>query len=206
MKTASTTAVLIMFVISLSGCAKKAKTTPPAQAQAPVLPTSRMVYVPEFPGLPPPPLRDVALVVPPPENPEPVHPRKTNHRKTTVAKAAAPADVTAPTADKGTPAQASTSQTQVASAGASDASPIGQLSTSGEDSNTPGRQNIEHLISETENGLNGIKRALSNDEQTTSAQIKTFLAKARQSLAENDLDGAQTLATKAKVLLDELKK
>jgi len=54
--------------------------------------------------------------------------------------------------------------------------------------------------------LTGIKRTLSTDEQLTSTQIKTFLTKAKQALADNDLDGAQTLATKAKVLLDELTK
>jgi ribosomal protein S20 len=37
-------------------------------------------------------------------------------------------------------------------------------------------------------------------------EIRTFLTKAKQALSQDDLDGAQTLATKAKVLLDELTK
>ena len=61
-------------------------------------------------------------------------------------------------------------------------------------------------ITNTENGLNGIKRALSSQEQETVSQIRTFLQKARQALSNDDLDGAKTLATKAKVLLDELTK
>jgi len=198
MKTASIAAVLIVLFVPLSGCDKKTKATPPPQAQAPTLPPSKMVHVPDLPGLPPPPLRDVAVATPPPENPEPVPPHKSSRHKSTTAKG--PADSTAQTSDKGAQAQA----TQVANAGAADASPIGQLSSSAEDSASQGRDGIERLVNETENGLNGIKRTLNGDEQAISTQIRTFLTKARQSLAENDLDGAQTLATKAKVLLEEL--
>ena len=204
MKTASTAAVLLALLMSSSGCEKKAKTAPAPQAEAPILPPSKMVYIPDLPGLPPPPLRDVAMAIPAPENPEPARPRRTNHHKSTTAtaKQTAPADITASAADKGTPSQAT--QTQVASTAPADASPIGQLSSSGEDSTAPGRDNIARLINDTESGLNKINRTLSKDEQDTTAQIKTFLTKARQSLSENDLDGAQTLATKAKVLLEEL--
>lgn len=202
MKTASAAAVLIALLMPLSGCDKKAKTAPAPQAQAPTLPPSQMVHIPELPGLPPPQLRDVAVATPPPDNPEPARPRRTNHHKSTAAKQTTPADSTAQSAEKATPPQAS--QTQVATSGTPDASPIGQLSSTGEDSTAPGRDNIERLINNTESGLNGIKRALSKDEQDTTAQIRTFLTKARQSLSENDLDGAQTLATKAKVLLEEL--
>lgn len=204
MKTARAAAVLVALLMPLSGCEKKAKIAPVPQAEAPILPPSQMVHIPELPGLPPPPLRDVAYEPPPPENPEPVRPRRTNHHKsTTAAKQTAPADTTAQGADKGT--QPPGSQTQVATNGTADASPIGQLSSTGEDSTSQGRDGIERLISDTESGLNNIvKRTLSKEEQDTTAQIKTFLAKARQSLSENDLDGAQTLATKAKVLLAEL--
>jgi hypothetical protein len=205
MKAASRAAVVTVLLLSLPGCENKAKTAPPPQAQAPVpvLPPSKMVHVPSLPPLPPPPLGDVAVATDPPENPEPVHPQKPAHHKPSPAKPANPADVAAAqTGDKAAPP----SQTQAANAGASEVSPIGQLSSSGEGATSPGRQDIEHLISDTENGLNGIKRALTGDEQTTSTQIKTFLVKAKQALADNDLDGAQTLANKAKVLLEELTK
>ena len=88
MKAASRTAVLIVLSVSLSGCENKAKTAPPPEAQAPVLPPSKMVHLPTLPALPPPPLREVALETPPPENPEPVHPHKTTHRKPSPAKPA----------------------------------------------------------------------------------------------------------------------
>ena len=51
-----------------------------------------------------------------------------------------------------------------------------------------------------------MKRSLTSQEQETVNQIKDFLSKARQALSIDDLDGAKNLATKAKVLLDELTK
>lgn len=209
MKAASRVAVVTVLLLSLPGCEKKAKTAlpPQAQAPAPVLPPSKMVHIPNLPSLPPPPLRDVAVATEPPENPEPARPQRITHHKSPPVKPATPApttsgDVATQTGDKG----AAPPQAQAANGAASEASPIGQLSSSGEGATSQGRQDIEHLISDTENGLNGIKRALTGDEQTTSTQIKTFLVKAKQALAENDLDGAQTLANKAKVLLEELTK
>ena len=42
------------------------------------------------------------------------------------------------------------------------------------------------------------------DGHAVQLQVRTFLTRARQAVTENDLDGAQTLTTKARVLLDEL--
>ena len=52
--------------------------------------------------------------------------------------------------------------------------------------------------------LSRIKQPLSDDDKAITEQVQDFLSKARQAVIENDLDGAQTLTTKAKVLLDEL--
>jgi hypothetical protein len=52
--------------------------------------------------------------------------------------------------------------------------------------------------------LGKIKQPLTDEEKAITEQIRAFLAKARQAVTDNDLDGAQTLTTKAKVLLDEL--
>lgn len=206
MNTASKIAVTVLFLTFLSGCEKKTKTTPPPQAQAPVLPTSKMVHVPELPPLPPPSQRDVAVANTEPENPEPARPHRTTRHKPSPAKPTAPADAGSQSAEK----SGQTTQNQVAAnpstSAASDVSPIGQLSSSGDAGSSQGRGDIEKLINDTENGLNRIKRTLSSEEQLTSTQIKTFLAKSKQALADNDLDGAQTLAQKAKVLLEELTK
>jgi hypothetical protein len=80
-------------------------------------------------------------------------------------------------------------------------SAIGTLS-SGEPSNV--LQETEDSIAATERGLNGLNRNLSEQEQKTVAQIKEYLKQAREALNSGDVDGAHTLATKAKAVLTEL--
>ncbi len=80
-------------------------------------------------------------------------------------------------------------------------SAIGQLS-SGEPPDL--RQETSDLIVATERGLNGLSRRLSGQEQKTAGQIKEYLKQAREALISGDVDGAHTLAAKAKVLLNEL--
>jgi hypothetical protein len=91
--------------------------------------------------------------------------------------------------------------TQVASNGTPAVSAIGTLST-GDPPNV--RQQTDDLIASTEKALNGITRGLNDQEQKTAAQIREFLKQARDALTAGDVDGAHTLALKAKVLLDEL--
>lgn len=156
-----------------------------------------MAHVPELPALPPPSPPDVTVAAnTTSETEEKPRPHKANHHRTASAK---------PAAETTNPQPAEKPQTTVAAGITPDASPIGQLSATGE-SAVNGRRDVELLINNTETGLTGIKRTLNNDEQTIATQIKTFLTKAKQALADNDLDGAQTLATKAKVLLEELTK
>jgi len=66
------------------------------------------------------------------------------------------------------------------------------------------RQTTDTLIQQTEKGLKGITRPLNDEEQKTAAQIVEFIKQAREAMTSGDVDGAHTLATKAKVLLDEL--
>ena len=82
-------------------------------------------------------------------------------------------------------------------------SAIGQL-TSG-DAPDLRRQTVDSMAA-TERGLNGIGRMLNDQEQKTAGQIREFLKQARQALASGDADGAYTLAAKAKVLLNELRR
>jgi hypothetical protein len=93
------------------------------------------------------------------------------------------------------------STTQQASSGSPGVSAIGQLS-SGDGSDL--RQQTVNSIAATERGLNAITRKLSDQEQKTAAQIREFLKQARAALNSGDVDGAHTLAAKAKVLLGEL--
>jgi type IV secretory pathway VirB10-like protein len=198
MKTACGIAVTTVFLACVTGCSHKVDTAPPVQAQAPLGPPANMVHIPALPSLPPPEPREVVLVVPQEEPQAPARPRRVTHHKTPAVKTASTADAPA-AADK-------SAQTQASAGTPSDISPIGQLTSGGDATNIQQRRDIEQLINNTESGLNNIKRSLNNNEQETSTQIKSFLIKAKQALTDNDLDGAHTLATKAKVLLDELTK
>jgi hypothetical protein len=80
-------------------------------------------------------------------------------------------------------------------------SAIGQLS-SGEPSDM--RRGTEDSIAATERGLNGLNRNLAEQEQKTAAQIREYIKQAREALISGDVNGAYTLAAKAKVLLSEL--
>jgi outer membrane biosynthesis protein TonB len=82
-------------------------------------------------------------------------------------------------------------------------SAIGQLST-GEAPDLQ-KQTVDALNS-VEHELNGINRGLSETEQKTAGQIREFIKQARAALTSGDVDGAQTLTAKAKVLLGELNK
>lgn len=82
-------------------------------------------------------------------------------------------------------------------------SAIGQLS-SGDPGNS--RQQTENSIADIERRLNGINRTLSDPEQKTADHIREFLKQARAALASGDVEGANTLADKAQVLLTELTK
>ena len=91
--------------------------------------------------------------------------------------------------------------TQQASIESPKVSAIGQLS-SGDPADL--RQQTVNSIAATERGLSSITRPLSDQEQKTAAEIREFLKQARAALASGDVDGAHTLAAKARVLLGEL--
>jgi hypothetical protein len=232
MNSAGKHAVIALLVISIAGCAeKKTVVTPPVTAQAPPTDTGKTgaMYPPpltptetEPVSTTPPPEPTVAKSEPPP--PPPPEPAKTKKTPSTTHKqkpsAAKPAangagdstdtqaantSTTTTPVTSGTPA-AEAPPTVAEGGEPAAASPIGQLSTGDVADQAQARKDTVDLITSTENGLNGIKRTLSSQEQETANQIRTFLKNAKQALSNDDLDGAHTLATKAKVLLDELNK
>jgi hypothetical protein len=91
--------------------------------------------------------------------------------------------------------------TQVAAVEPPSVSAVGQLSTGDA---TEARKQTVDAIASIEHGLNGVTRELSDQEQKTAAQIREFLKQAREALTSGDVEGAQTLTLKAKVLLGEL--
>lgn len=78
---------------------------------------------------------------------------------------------------------------------------IGQL-TSGDPAGY--RQQTANAIGDVEYKLDGIRRSLSYSEQRTAEHVREFLRQARAALASGDVEGAHTLAAKARVLLGEL--
>jgi hypothetical protein len=186
----------LLLLSGMAGCNHKVQSGPPAAAQAPIYPPNTVAKDEPLPQPPQPKPLDVqpapaeVAEQPPPKTKKPAH-----HKK--------PADTTQTQAAKDTAGAAPGTQ-QASTGQPPDDSPIGQLSS--DSTGTPTRRQIQDQIKNTEDGLNGIKRALTSDEQQTATQIRTFLTKARKALDQDDLDGANTLVTKAKVLLDELTK
>lgn len=135
--------------------------------------------------LPQPSAQAVPPSLPPPKVPKVKHPRK--------HKPQSPAPAAAEQASNAVPA-------------AAPASPIGQLTSGDSATQAQARRDTLTTISATNDGLAHIHRSLSADEQTTVTKIRTFLKQAKQALDSGDSDGALTLATKAKLLLDELTK
>ncbi len=82
-------------------------------------------------------------------------------------------------------------------------SAIGQL-TAGDGGDL--RSQTDTSIQATDKALKEITRPLNDQEKKVVAQIQEFLKQARAALGSGDVDGAHTLAAKAKVLLGELNK
>lgn len=99
-----------------------------------------------------------------------------------------PAKVTAPTptGDTGEPTQ------------------IGQFTAGPTQDADESRRQASNLIENTQRGINALRRNLSAEQAKTATQIRNFLTQAERAIHNGDVDGAYTLATKAKLLLDEL--
>jgi hypothetical protein len=80
---------------------------------------------------------------------------------------------------------------------------IGQITAGPTQDTSESRQEAAKLITSTERGVNSLKN-LNGDQNKTVARIRSFLDQAQRALHAGDIDGANTLATKAKTLLDEL--
>jgi outer membrane biosynthesis protein TonB len=189
----------LLLLSGMAGCNHKVQSGPPAAAQAPIYPPNTVAKDEPLPQPPQPKPLDVqpapaeVAEQPPPKTKKPAH-----HKK--------PADTTQTQAAKDTTAGTPPGTQQVSTGQPPDTSPIGQLSSASDSTGTHTRRQILDEITNTENGLNGIKRTLTSDEQQTATQIRTFLTKAKKALDQDDLDGANTLVAKAKVLLEELTK
>jgi len=226
MNSASKHAVTALLVIFIAGCApKNAKTAaPPPQAQAPDISAGKAgaMYPPPLtqsqtqttPAEPPPaPVVAKTEPAPAPPPPPPATTKKTTHKPKPSATKPASGDTgstqgseTATAPATSTPAPSDNTDVAATNAEPAASSPIGQLTPADTPEQAQKGKDTGDLIVKTEDGLNSIKRPLSTQEQETANQIKAFLNKAKTALTNQDYDGAYILATKAKVLLDELNK
>ena len=190
-----------LLLCGIVGCSHKVQSAAPPPAPAKVYTPEELAKARSLPDVPPPEQANVKQQAPEAPPPAPAKPKKPPRRK------AKPADSTQTPGVKDTAGPGSATTQEAAAGQPSATSPIGQLSSSSDGGSTHSRQEIQEQINKTESGLKEITSRLTSDEQhQTATQIKTFLDKAKKALEQEDLDGANTLVTKAKVLLDELTK
>jgi ribosomal protein S20 len=82
---------------------------------------------------------------------------------------------------------------------------IGALTAGGEASPQI-KQEAAELITSSEKRLNALPSQKAEDEKAQVSKVKNFLKDAQEALNTGDAEGAKTLATKAKLLLDDLEK
>ena len=210
MRSGNSIAALALLLALLTGCGHK----PPMPAvspaaEAPPLPPEQMVALlsplpPSMPAIKRP-LIKLDTTAPPETkietaSSEPHRSAKHHNRPT-----GTPETADVPKAAQST-TPSTTQNSQAANVQPSEMSPIGQLTSANDNSNTADRHAISDLIDSTESGLNAIKRPLNSDEQKTATLIRTYITRARDALKADDLDGARNLANKAHQLLGELTK
>lgn len=183
--------VSFLLTFAIAGCHRKVeRAMPPPQAQAPAI-------IP-LPTLPPLIVEPVLLAqsapvpaAPPAEAPPPTkHAAKVHHRRMST--------------------KAETEGESATHASAASTAPattiIGQLSADDAAATPSDVAQTKHLIDATENKLKKLSTKQQTEHKDAVAQVASFLSQARQALNMNDVVGAQTLANKAKILVDELSK
>ena len=104
------------------------------------------------------------------------------------------------------PPVADTPPVQVASTEASpEVTAIGDLAPGGEQSPKT-QQEAADLIASNEKRLSVLPEAKLKDQHSLVSKVRNFQRQAQQAIRSGDAEGARTLATKAKLLLDDLEK
>jgi len=192
-----------------AGCKKKKPPVPPPQSQAPTITSPTPEQQTPTPAITIPPAEPTPSTTAPteetttPGKPSPSKPRHTIGRRhpansTTAKKPPASAPATPPastppatTAAKTTPPTPDADVGQIAP-------PISPSAAS------QAQQSTTQLLDSTEQNLRGLTRTLSNDEQNTVSQIRSYIVQARSALKDQDLERAHNLALKAHQLSDVL--
>jgi ribosomal protein S20 len=168
------------LMVGLGGCRHKAQLAPLPPVMAPVA----LEQIPEPENLP---MVEIPQVRMPPV------PVATNAK---------------PKRERKRPAQKATPEPPVQVAAAvppPEETAIGALTAGGEASPQT-KQEAADLIASSEKRLNALSAQKAEEEKAQVSKVKNFLKDAQEALKSGDAEGAKTLATKAKLLLDDLEK
>jgi len=174
-------ALLPILALGLAGCRHKSvRAVLPQGALSPI-----ELETPEPPDSPP----EIALVPPPEFSPlPPPRPPKPAPRR----KPAAPKEEVQP-------------PTQIASAAGPATLAIGTLTTGG-DAAPQSQQQAQDLIASILKRIAALPAKTADGQKKQVRQIRNFLDQARKALNSGDAEGANNLAVKARVLMDDLEK
>jgi ribosomal protein S20 len=188
------TALGVGLLCGLSGCRHKTQLAP-----LPVIQTHvDLLNIPESDNLP--------LLEPTPVNtlPEPtaVAATKVKRERKKAAKIAPTAAVPPASAPAPAPAPAVPTASVEPSP---EVTAIGSLTAGGE-TNPQAKQEAADLIASIEKRLNAFTAQTTDDQKAQISKVRNFWRDAQAALKSGDAEGAKTLATKAKLLLDDLEK
>jgi len=82
---------------------------------------------------------------------------------------------------------------------------IGALSLGG-DANPRAQQEVAELLASIDKRLSGLPSDKAKSDRSQVSRIRNFQRQAQEALSSGDVEGAKTLGTKAKLLLDDLEK
>ena len=103
-----------------------------------------------------------------------------------------------------TPAATTTTTTTTAEP-SPEVTAIGALTAGGEE-NPQTKQEASDLIASIEKRLNALPTQTTDNQKAQISKVRNFWRDAQEALKSGDAEGAKTLATKAKLLLDDLEK
>ena len=184
--------VLLAFSLALSGCKKTKPPLPPPQAQAPTIPDTNVPgTIPEVPVPQPEP-------APTPTKPAPTITKKPKSRPRGEAKRnPLPPQPSAPApGDKAVIEEGGKQPDPAQPPLVAEANPQAAQQ----------RINTNQLLSAAEYNINNLHRTLTTDDQAIIQHIRGFIDQSRQAMKDGDMERAYTLATKARLMSDELVK
>jgi ribosomal protein S20 len=169
------------LMFGLEGCRHKAQVAPLPPVMTPV----ELVVIPEPDNLP---------MIEQPQIKLPPVPVATNAKPKRERKKPAPKVIPTP------------EPVQVASAAAPPEETVIGALTAGGDANPQTKQEAADLIASIEKRIGGLSAQKAEEQKAQVSKVKNFLKDAEDALKSGDVEGAKTLATKAKLLLDDLEK